>query len=59
MEPNQSQHNDDGNSNMKNVPSSRSYPNDRRPDYRYDAENNPSKYVLTRLFIVEFQYFTL
>lgn len=34
---------DDGNSNVKNNPSSRSHPNDRRTDNRYDSENNSSK----------------
>ena len=36
-------HNEEGNSTMKGGPGSRPHPNDRRSDFRYDAEYNPSK----------------
>lgn len=35
--------NEDGNSTTKGGAGSRSHPNDRRSDFRYDAEYNPSK----------------
>ena len=42
-EQNQASANDEGNSNVKSNQAARSHPNDRRSDFRYDAEYNPAK----------------